>query len=183
MTKLASFRLAGVFLAAVSASFLASAPAQAGSANGTIAVALNVTSACVVNGATAYSGSLGQVGKIQFADQPGLFGNTDAAAVATGGSSAITVQCSPGSSPTMVVGAGLNDTGGVHYMSSGTGTVGYHLYSDNARTNEIAIGQTLSLSGAAGAALSVPIYARTTSNGSLVAAGTYTDAVQVTLNF
>ncbi len=71
----------------------AASPARAGSSNGTIGVALNISAACAVNGGSQTSGSLGQLGSIQFADQPGTFGNVDAAMVASGGGNAISVLC------------------------------------------------------------------------------------------
>jgi spore coat protein U-like protein len=176
------FRTSGALLAIVSAALLGSAPAEAaGSSTGTIGVSLNVTAACAVNGATAIAANLGQVGSIAFADQPGLFGNTDASLVATGGGAGLSVLCSPGSTPTFTVGSGLNDASGTHYMAAGSNKIAYHLYSDSGRTNEIGIGQAISLGTATSTAFNVPIYGRVNSNGQVVAAGAYTDTVQVTL--
>lgn len=175
-------RISGALIAAVAAAALGTAPAEAaGSSTGTIAVSLNVTAACAVNGATSIAANLGQVGSIAFADQPGLFGNTDASMVATGGGSGLSVLCSPGSTPTFTVGAGTNDAGGLHYMAAGSNKLAYHLYSDSGRTNEIGIGQAISLGTATSTALNVPLYGRVNSNGAVIAAGAYTDTVQVTL--
>ncbi|WP_454885513.1 Csu type fimbrial protein [Sphingomonas oryzagri] len=175
-------RVSGALIATVTAAALGTAPAQAaGSSTGTIAVSLNVTAACAVNGATSIAANLGQVGSIAFADQPGLFGNTDASMVATGGGSGLSVLCSPGSTPTFTVGSGANDASGVHYMASGSNKLAYHLYSDSGRTTEIGIGQPVSLGTATSTAFNVPIYGRVSSNGAVLAAGTYTDTVQVTL--
>ena len=182
MTNIVSrFRAAGALVAAVAAGVLATAPAQAGTSSGTIGVSLNVTAACAVNGAGSPASSLGQVGAIAFADQPGIFGNTDASMVATGGGSGISVLCSPGLTPTLTVGAGNNDASGLHYLASNGNKVAYHLYSDAGRTTEVGIGQSLSLSTATSTAFSVPLYGRVNSNGQVLAAGAYTDVVQVTL--
>ena len=176
------FRASGAILATIAAVALGTAPAQAaGSSTGTIGVSLNVTAACAVNGATAIAANLNQVGTIAFADQPGLFGNTDASLVATGGGAGLSVLCSPGSTPTFTVGAGANDASGTHYVASGTNKIAYHLYSDSGRTSEIGIGQAISLGTATSTAFNVPIYGRVSSNGAVVAAGSYTDTVQVTL--
>jgi spore coat protein U-like protein len=177
------FRASGALLATIAAVALGTAPAHAagGSSTGTIGVSLNVTAACAVNGATAIAANLGQVGTIAFADQPGLFGNTDASMVATGGGSGLSVLCSPGSTPTLTVGTGANDASGTHYLASGANKIAYHLYSDSGRTNEIGIGQAISLGTATSTAFNVPIYGRVSSNGQVVAAGAYTDTVQVTL--
>jgi spore coat protein U-like protein len=179
------FQAPAALLAAFAIGVVATpAPAQAaGSATGTIGISLNVSAACVVNGATSVSTTLGQVGSVAFASQPGLFGNTDASMVATGGGSGISVLCSPGSTPTLTVGTGANDASGVHYMASGSNKIAYHLYSDSGRTTEIGVNQALSLGTATSTAFSVPIYGRVSSNGQVVAAGSYADTVQVTLSW
>src|SRR4051812_41876445 len=95
-------------------------PVRAGSSNGTIGVALNVSAACAVNGGSQTSGSLGQIGSIAFADQPGAFGNVDATMVASGGAgSAISVLCSPGLTPSLTIGSGAHDANSTRYLASG----------------------------------------------------------------
>lgn len=163
------------------ASALAAVPANAGSSNGTIAVSLTITDACAVNGGSTTSGSLGQLGAIAFATQPGIFGNVDAAMVATGGGAGLSILCSPGLTPTLTVGAGANDSNNLRYLASGSNQVAYRLYSDSGRTSEIAIGGQLSLGTATTAAFDVPIYARVNSGGLVLPSGSYTDTVQVTL--
>ncbi len=181
MLHLLRYRLAGAALLAGATTLFGATPAQAGSAAGTIAVSLNVTDACLVNGASSYTTSLGQVGAITFADQPGLFGNTDASLVATGGGGAISVLCSPGLSPTLTIGSGAHDSGGLHHLAAGSNQVAYHLFTDSGRSNEISIGQALSLGTTTTTAINVPIYARTNSGGVVMPSGAYTDTVQVTL--
>jgi spore coat protein U-like protein len=156
-------------------------PALAGSSNGTIAVSLTVSDACAVNGGTITSGSLGQIGAITFANQPGIFGNVDASMVATGGGGGLSILCSPGLTPTLTVGAGANDSNSLRHLASGGDQVAYRLYSDSGRTTEIAIGGQLSLGTATTTAFNVPIYARVNSGGAVLPGGTYTDTVQVTL--
>ena len=158
-----------------------SAPAYAGSSTGTMNVTLNVTNACVVNGAAAVQSAPGTVGTIALPDQPGIFGNVDGQLVGSLGS--LQVQCSPNSAPVLLVGAGTNDAGGKRYMASNGSTVAYRLFSDAARTSEITIGQQLALGTATAQAITVPIYARVNSGGSVLAAGAYTDTVQVTLSW
>ncbi|WBO23011.1 Csu type fimbrial protein [Sphingomonas abietis] len=178
---LTRFRAAGVLIATLAAGLFASAPAQAGSSAGTIGVSLTVTAACAVNAATSVAATIGQLGSISFASQPGIFSNTDAAMVATGGGSGISVLCSPGLTPTFTVGAGANDDSTFHYLASNGSKVAYHLYSDAGRTSEITIGQVLNLGTATSTAFNVPIYGRVSSNGAALPAGNYTDTVQVTL--
>jgi spore coat protein U-like protein len=162
---------------------VAFSPARAGSSNGTIGVALNVSAACAVNGGSQTSGSLGQLGSIQFPDQPGTFGNVDATMVASSGGNAISVLCSPGLTPSMTIGSGAHDANSTHYLASGSNQVAYHLYSDSSRNSEITIGQAISLGTASTTALTQPIYARVNSGGQVLAAGAYTDTVQVTLSW
>jgi spore coat protein U-like protein len=178
MFRFAKFLVSSAFaVVAVSAA----APAFADTSTGTIAVALKVTNACVVNGATSPAANLGSLGAIQFPDQPGIFGNVDGQLVGSLGT--LQVQCSPSVSPVLTIGSGANDAAGKRQMASNANTVAYRLFSDSARTNEIGIGQQLSLGTMSTAAVSVPIYARVTSAGQILAAGNYTDTVQVTLTW
>lgn len=174
------------FAAAVSttlAAGLMSAPAHAGSTTGTIDVSLNVSGACAVNGGSITSGSLGRVGSITFADQPAIFGDVDATMVPSGGTGGLSILCSPGLTPAMTIGAGANDRDSVRHLASGSNQVPYRLYSDSGRTSEITIGQAISLGTATTAAFSLPIYARVNSGGTVLAAGSYSDTVQVTLSW
>lgn len=160
----------------------ASAPAAAQSSSGTINVSLNVTSACVVNGATSVSSTFGQAGELAFDDQPGLFGDVDGV-VQTSGGGALSVQCSPDATPTLTLGSGQHDASGQRYLSSGTSQVAYRLFSDIARTQELAIGASLPLGTATSTPISVPIFGRVNSGGNVIAAGAYTDTVAVTLTW
>ena len=169
------------FLVPTVAVILAATPAFADSSTGTIAVALNVTNACVVNGAAAPAANIGSLGGIQFPDQPGIFGNVDSQLVGSLGT--LQVQCSPDVAPVLTIGTGTHDNAGKRQLASNGNTVAYRLFTDAARTNEIGIGQQLSLGVMSTAAVSVPIYARVTSAGKILAAGSYTDTVQVTLTW
>lgn len=156
--------------------------AYAQSSSGTISVSLNVVASCAVNGGTS-SPTMGNLGTIAFADQSGVFGSADASMVAQGTTSPVSILCTPGISPQMEIGAGANDAGNVRRLTMGQTMVAYRLYSDVARQNEITIGKQLSLGNATTTALSLPIYARVSSNGLALPAGTYTDTVQVTLSW
>lgn len=176
VSPLRSIALAGAALAT-----LAATPAWADSSNGTIAVALNVTSACVVNGAASVQSNVGSLGTIQFPDQPGIFGNVDGQLVGSLGT--LQVQCSPNVTPVLTIGSGAHDAGGKRYMTASSNSVTYRLFSDSARTNEIGIGGQITLGTTTTTPISVPIYARVTSGGQVLAAGSYTDTVQVTLTW
>ncbi|MGN6124903.1 MAG: Csu type fimbrial protein [Sphingomonas oligoaromativorans] len=175
-------RVIGLAALAVAATALGSAPAKADSSTGTIGVSLNVNASCMVNGA-AMASSLGQIGSIAFTDQSGIFGDTSAQLVATGGGNAISVLCSPGLTPSLTIGTGAHDDSGVHRMASGSNMLPYHLYSDAGATDEITINQQISLGTATTTAFSVPLYAHVNSGGVILPAGSYTDTIQVTLNW
>lgn len=176
-----SHTLRSFAIAAAAATAVVASPAFAGSSSGTIGVTLNVTSACVVNGGTTVQSNVGSMGTIAFADQPGIFGNVDGELVGSLGQ--LQVQCSPGVAPALTIGAGANDAGGRRYMAANGRQVAYRLFSDTQRTNEIGIGQQIALGTATSTAISVPIYARVTSAGTVLAAGSYSDTVQVTLTW
>lgn len=174
-------RGAGLALAML-ATVAGAAPGSAQNASGTIGVSLNVLAACAVNGGSS-TATLGQIGAIAFTDQSGVFGNADATMVAQGTTNAVTLLCTPGLAPQVTIGAGANDAGNVRRLAYLGNTVAYRLYSDMARQNEITIGKQISLGTAGTTALTLPIYARASSNGLALPAGTYTDTVQVTLSW
>lgn len=175
-SKVRSLAAIAAFVAATTA-----APAFAGTTAGTIGVTLNITSACVVNGAATVQSNAGTMGTIAFPDQPGIFGNVDGELVGSLGQ--LQVQCSPGVAPSLTIGSGANDAGGRRYLASNGKQVAYRLFSDAQRTSEIGIGQQIALATASSSPISVPIYARVTSGGTVLAAGSYADTVQVTLTW
>lgn len=180
MNRLSIARTVGAMMMSSGALFAAT-PAAAGTSSGTISVALNITSACVVNGGTSLQPNVGVVGTIQFPDQPGIFASADGQLVGSLGT--LQVLCSPGVTPALTIGAGANDAAGKRYLASNGNTVAYRLFSDSGRTNEITIGQQLSLGTATTATISVPIFARVSSGGAVLAAGAYADTVQVVLSW
>ncbi len=180
-TNILRRQVAATLLAGAGVTALAAPAAAAGSSSGTIGVSLNVTNACVVNGATQVQSNVGSVGDIAFADQPGIFGDVDSQLVGTLG--ALQVQCSPGVTPQLTIGGGANDSSGRRRMAVNGQYLAYRLFSDAARTSELSIGANIALGTATTAPISVPIYARTTSAGAVLAAGRYTDTVQITLTW
>lgn len=169
--------------AAMCASVAMLANAAGADTVGTIGVALTVTNACVVNGSAAVQANGGQLGQITFPDQPGLFGDVNGELIATGTSGALSVLCSPGAAPSLVVGPGSNDLAGARRLAHNGTAVAYRLFSDAGRTTEITIGQRLSLPVATTTPTLVPLYARVSSQGVILPAGIYTDTVQVTLSW
>ncbi|MCH2486412.1 MAG: spore coat U domain-containing protein [Erythrobacter sp.] len=151
------------------------------SSQGTIGLSLTVRNACVVNGATSVTSTLGSVGTIAFADQPGTFDTVDGEL--QGALGALQIQCSPLAQPLLTVGAGANDQSSQRHLVSNGNLIAYSLYTDAQRLSEIAIGEQIDLGVSNGDPISVPIYARARSDGQFRAAGLYTDTVQVTLSW
>lgn len=183
MRKISILRTLSVAFAGLVASSLMATSASAGSSTGTIGVSLNVAAACAVNGGSTTAGALGQIGTLSFPDQSGVFGNVDAAVVPSAGAGGVSVLCSPGLQPSLTVGSGANDSGGVRRLKSGANNVAYRLYTDAGRSQEISIGQQISLGTATTTAFDVPIYGRVNSGGLALPAGSYVDTVQVTLSW
>ncbi|GGB28477.1 hypothetical protein GCM10011380_17620 [Sphingomonas metalli] len=172
----------GALATVLGAAVLGATPAAAaGSTAGTIGLSLTITNACVINGAAQVQSNTGSMGDIAFPSQPGVFGTVDGQLVGSLGT--LQVQCSPGVTPQLTFGAGANDAAGKRRLAYNGTTIDYRLFSDPQRTSELGIGSSLSLGTAASAPISVPIYARATGAGSVLAAGSYTDTVQVTLTW
>lgn len=167
--------------AATLAGLSVAAPASAQSAAGTIGVALTVTNACVVNGAQQVQANLGSMGDITFADQPGIFGTVDGQLVGSLGT--LQVLCTPGIAPQLTIGSGANDSAGKRRMTSSGNMLDYRLFSDAQRSSELAIGSRIALGTSTATPFSVPIYARVSGGSTAIAAGRYTDTVQVTLSW
>lgn len=175
-------RLRGISAAAAAfASIVAASPASADGVAGTIGLSLTVTNACVVNGSQQVQANVGSLGDITFADQPGIFGTVDGQLVGSLGT--LQVLCSPGIAPQLTIGAGGNDAAGRRRLTSNGNMLDYRLFSDAQRTSELAIGSHISLGTSTTAPMTVPIYARVSGGYAAVAAGRYTDTVQVTLTW
>lgn len=108
----------------------------------------------------------------------GAIASTAAAAVATG---AISVTCGSGLAYQVFMGSGVNASGGVSRMNSGTNYLSYALYSDAARTTAWTSTQGVSATGT-GNAQAYSVYG-TIPVQTIPATGSYSDTVVVTLRF
>ncbi len=147
---------------------------------GNIAVSLTVNSTCLVNNVS--SGTFGTLAFGQVAD---LNNNVDAEVGTTG----LSVLCSSGTAAVLTIGAGANDASAVRRLTNGAGTptlISYRLYSNSARSTEIAIGGTISVPAGTGVAQAVPIYGRIVASEQTLKyppAGNYTDTITATLTW
>ncbi|KAA8996954.1 spore coat protein U domain-containing protein [Affinibrenneria salicis] len=152
-----------------------------GTVTGEIGVSLTIGDSCTISNNDA-TGATNNWGTMDFGTYGDLSNNIDGT-VFGNASSAISVTCSTGLSPTFTVGGGSNDANSVRGLVNGSTRIPYHLYSDSARSSEIAINQAITLV-ADGTAKSIPIYGRINRADQTVLApdaGTYTDTVVATI--
>jgi len=175
---------ASLILCVGSAAALAAVPARA-DITGTIDATITLEAGCIINGQNLDDGASGaDFGTIDFGTQNTLFTRSDAEVL--NGGSALSIQCSPGISPTLSFEAGENDGEGagsglraMAHASTPGHFVTYNLYSDSGRTAILPIGGDIALA-ASGAVQTVNIYGRAFGEAGLVP-GAYNDIVTVLL--
>ncbi|MEJ5939703.1 spore coat U domain-containing protein [Klebsiella pneumoniae] len=163
---------------------LANSAHAAGTLTGNIGVTLTIGEGCTVTNGSVTDGT-NEWGTLDFGTYSDLTNVIDGSVTGSDGSNTVTVTCSNGLSPTLTLDSGLYGNGSLRNVSSDGGTtlVPYRLYSDSARTTEIALGGSIALT-ADGTAQDVPIYGRilpADQSTTAPAAGTYTDTVVATL--
>lgn len=168
--------------AAVAAAGISFSATAAGTLSGTVGVQVTISEGCTVgNGDT--SSSSNNWGSIDFGTYADLTSVIDGTVLGSDGSSTVSVTCTSGLSPTLSLDGGLYGSSTLRNMSSGSAQIPYRLYSNSARSTEIAINGSVSLS-ADGTSQSVPIYARilpSDQSTTAPASGTYADTVTATL--
>jgi spore coat protein U-like protein len=161
--------------------FLPPQSAAVGSYLGTLTVSM--TSDGTITRTRTFNASVTVTGTCVI--QPGsvLFGSYDpGSATPRDAAGTLSITCSAGTPYTVSLGAGNNPAGPTRQMASGTSLLQYGLYSDAGRT---VVWDTVSLVGGTApstAPIALPVYGRIPP-GQLVAAGTYGDVVQATVNF
>ena len=178
------FTKASLILCAASAAALAAAPARA-DITGTIDATITLEAGCIINGQNLDDGASGaDFGTLDFGTENTLFTQSDGEVLNGGG--ALSIQCSPGISPTLSFEAGENDGegagAGLRAMAHSTAPaqfVTYNLYSDLGRTAILPIGGDIALASS-GAVQTVNIYGRAFGEAGLVP-GTYSDIITVLL--
>jgi spore coat protein U-like protein len=155
-----------------------------GTLTGNIGITLTIEEGCTVSNGSVSDGT-NEWGTLDFGTYSDLTSVIDGTVTGSDGSSTVTVTCSSGLSPTLTLDSGLYGDGSLRNVSSDGGTtlIPYRLYSDSARSTEIALNSSISLT-ADGTAQDVPIYGRVLpadQSTTAPAAGTYTDTVVATL--
>lgn len=170
-------------LAATSLSISVAAQA-AGTLTGQVGVQLTISTGCTVGNGTA-TGGTNQWGTLNFGNYADLTSVINGTVLGANGTGAVTITCSTGLSPTLSLNGGLSATGGIRAMTSSGTNIPYRLYSDSARTTEIAINTPITLTTGT-TPQNIPIYGRvlpTDQTSTTPAAGTYNDTVVATLSW
>lgn len=179
------------------ASFLAlTAPAaQAVTSLGTIAATLTLTNGCLINGSPSQSGI--NFGTLDFGTHPATFSTLTTQLTGASGGNAFTVQCTTSSytvtitgntnstAPTTVV--GTPGTPGRYLLSTTDATQGvaYSLYSDSGYSNVVANNAAIPIASTTNGVDSYTLYGRIQGGGNSVTVvpGTYTDTINVSVNY
>ena len=102
------------------------------------------------------------------------------------GTGTLTVACTKGTAATIDLGNGSNLSGGSRRMASGANFLNYALYKDAARTqvwgSGMTGGSTLAYNSTTKASTNLTVYG-TIPQAQDVAAGSYADLVQATINY
>ncbi|MFU1520108.1 spore coat U domain-containing protein [Vreelandella alkaliphila] len=155
---------------------------EAQTVSGTIDASITLEDACSVNGE---EGAAVDFGSLAFGTHSALFDQADAQVAGGGG---ITVLCSPGVTPTFTLLSGLHDnqaSPATHAMqdTAATAFVGYTLYTDTARTEALAVNDTIILSAFASNPQTIDLYGRAFGDPGNLPAGTYEDTLNVELSW
>lgn len=138
--------------------------------------------AAIVKGCVVATNGSAQLGQIDFGTVAGTARGTTDAALLSGGTSGIAIECTPDTDVTITADLGEHAGGGVRRLGlngGNTSLVAYQLYADGSSTAWTT--QPLSLRFATGTTKrTLPITGRAQLTGSM-AAGSYTDTVRVTV--
>lgn len=174
---------------------LSVSPVQAVTSTGNIGVTLTLTNGCLINGAPDQTGI--NFGTLNFGTHPATFGTlTTQLAGATSGNT-FTIQCTTGATytvqvtgtanaaPTTVV--GTVGTPGRYLLNATAPTQGvaYSIYSDSAFNNVIANNANIPIASTTAGVDSYTIFGRIQGGGNSVTVqpGTYTDTINVSVNY
>ncbi|MFP2239851.1 spore coat protein U domain-containing protein [Pseudescherichia vulneris] len=185
----------GLLLTSASLLALMSSDAQAVTSLGTIAATLTLTNGCLINGSPSQSGI--NFGTLDFGTRPATFSTLTTQLTGASGGNNFTVQCTT-SSYTVTVSGNTNSTAPTtvvgtpgtpaRYLVSTTNAaqgVAYSLYSDSGYNNIIANNTALPIASTTAGVDSYTLYGRIQGGGNSVTVvpGTYTDTINVSVNY
>ena len=142
----------------------------------TFQVSASIVAGCVVSGTNT-----GVFGTLNFGTQSGVASNSVNASFVQ--STTITLACTPGTTLSMSINGGANYTSTRNLKhTTNPNTVPYSLYSNASRTTAIPVNSPVALSYSNANNITLPIYGVLQLPGP-TRAGTYTDALTVTLSW
>ncbi|MXN74103.1 fimbrial major subunit CsuA/B family protein [Burkholderia sp. 4701] len=180
-----------IWAAVACASACAAVQAESGQLAGVVNSKLVLTTGCAID---AGAGSVGMAdfGALDFGTQPGGFTGSLSSQATGGGSTTTELTCSPDVTSVQVTvdvgqnaGKGAGIGAGTRALGNGTSYVPYEVYADSAHARQYVAGtaQTVPVP-TPGAPFALPIYGvANKSSASALAAGTYTDVLNVTLGW
>lgn len=154
--------------------------ALAGTVTGTVAASIVLTNACEVNTSTGTTSV--NFGALSFGSHTTLFTEAEAE---IGGATSLAIKCSPGLTPTLKFGDGLNDglaSGGSRAMKFGSFYVPYDIYDERDGSTALTPATAAINVARTGGQEVLSIMGRAIGAAGLEA-GTYTDTIAVTLTF
>ena len=154
----------------------------AGTLTGQVGVQLTISTGCTVGNGTS-TGGTNQWGTLNFGNYADLTSVINGTVFGADGTNAVTITCSTGLTPTLSLNGGLAASGATRTMTSSGNSIPYRLYSNAARTTEIAINTPVALTTGT-TAQNIPIYGRVLpadQTSTTPTAGTYNDTVVATL--
>ncbi|MHA3890858.1 Csu type fimbrial protein [Acinetobacter sp. GXMZU3951] len=170
-------------LTMLAVSGLISMNSMADAATGNLLIKARVVKSCFVN--TNATGAV-TAAVIDFGDITSLANNVDADTSGSGGAK-VGVLCSNGTSWTLTAGAGNNEASTQRRMITGSGTtvdyLPYNLYSNSARSTQIAVGGNVAVGTGTGNQQTYDVYARIPAGTPLPTAGNYIDTVALTITY
>ncbi|MDF7648283.1 spore coat protein U domain-containing protein [Candidatus Pantoea formicae] len=184
-----------LFLLASSLTMALPVTTYAASTTGTIAATLTLTTGCLVNGQSATTGV--NFGSLNFGTSAATFDSLGATLVGSSGNG-IYVRCTTGqtfnvqvtgsnTAPATVYGTVSTQPRYLRLGSDNTQGIAYTIYSDAAYTTAIANNTNIAASGTTDATLGTnyAIYGRIVGGGynPIIPAGTYTDTINVSVNY
>lgn len=172
-------------LVCLSVFMIASPAAAQGSASASFSVGADISTGCAIGGSSQTTGI--NFGTLAFGSYPAVASGTVNTSVAASGGGVMQLQCTPGVTPSVAVGAGLHANGSQRRLGlsgGNTKVVSYALYADAARTKPIPVsGAVASSTVSASGLLTMPVYAVATLPGGGLTPGVYTDQLSVTVTW
>ncbi|MCS2154807.1 spore coat protein U domain-containing protein [Scandinavium goeteborgense] len=174
---------------------LVSSGAQAVTSLGTIGATLTLTNGCLINGSPSQSGI--NFGSLDFGTHPATFATLTTQLSGASGGNSFTVQCTTNTYTVTITGnanstapgtvVGTPGTPGRYLISTTNATQGvaYSLYSDSGYNNVITNNTALPIASTTGGVDSYTLYGRIQGGGNSVTVvpGTYTDTINVSVNY